>query len=86
MFVCCPSTQGVHGGFLQGNVYVEQGKARFVPGEIDPNGAAFGSFNSSLFTTGWGVLDIKAGFSKQKTADVDAAFAAGYLEGVVTSL
>lgn len=71
---------------MEGTVYVDKGKATFVPGKIDKNGAAYGTYNNTLFTTGWGVLNIKAGFGKTRIENVDMAFAAGYFEGVVTSL
>ena len=81
LFLC----EDAHGDILEGTVYLDKGKATFVPGKIDKNGAAYGTYNNSLFTTGWGILKIMAGFSKTPVTNVDMAFAAGYFEGVVTS-
>ena len=77
--------EDAHGDILEGTVYLDKGKATFVPGKIDQNGAAYGTYNDSLFTTGWGILKIMAGFSKTPVTNVDMAFAAGYFEGVATS-
>ena len=74
------------GDYLEGTVYMNKGKASFVLGKIDKNGTTYGMYNNTLFTTGWGVLDIKAGFGKMPVKNVHMAFAAGYFEGVVTSL
>ncbi|XP_074649153.1 phospholipase B-like 1 [Tubulanus polymorphus] len=73
--------------YQSGTVYITKDKqAKFVPGKLDKvNGAAYGIYNDTLSTTGWGVLDIKAGYA---TADIDnnlLMYAAGYLEGVLTN-
>ncbi len=64
---------------------MNKGSARFVAGKLDKNGAAYGTFNNSLFSTGWSVLNVKAGFSQKPTSNVEMAFAAGYFEGVATA-
>lgn len=55
-----------------------------MKGILDDNGAAYGTFEEGLLTTGWGVLNIKAGYGKGATTEVDMMFAAGYLEAALT--
>ncbi|KAL5516228.1 hypothetical protein EMCRGX_G001509 [Ephydatia muelleri] len=58
----------------------------FVPDVIDhQNGAVYGSYDDSTSnTTGWGVLNIAAGYSNNTMTDYQLAMAAGVLEGALT--
>lgn len=73
------------GDVLSGNVYCKHRECSFTPGLSDKQGAtAYGVFNDTLEEKGWAQLDIRAGYGRQAT-DADVMFAAGYLEGVLTS-
>ena len=72
------------GDFLQGTVYMTDGKAEFVSGKIDKNGAAYATMNATLLSSGWDVLNIKAGYGKP-VSNNDLMYAAGYAEGVLTA-
>jgi len=74
----------IEGGITNGTVYISGTKATFVQGVLDDNGAAYGTFDDGLLTTGWGVLDIKAGYGKGAASEEDMMFAAGYLEAALT--
>lgn len=66
------------------SVYMTNGKASFLNGQIDKSAAAYGSYNDTMSTTGWGVLDVRAGFGKN-TSNRDLMYAAGFLEGALTA-
>ncbi|XP_006888538.1 PREDICTED: phospholipase B-like 1 [Elephantulus edwardii] len=53
---------------------------------LDKNGDAYGFYNDSIQTTGWGVLEIRAGYGSQALSNEIIMFAAGYLEGYLTAL
>lgn len=71
-----------------GTVYLVNGSPMFKPGIVDRrNGVAYGLFTDGLLLNGWGVLDIKSGYSSDfgsNYADADVTMAAGYLEGALT--
>ncbi|KAM5262755.1 phospholipase B-like 1 [Ctenodactylus gundi] len=52
---------------------------------LDENGDAYGYYNNSVETTGWGVLDIRAGYGSQGLSNEDNMFLAGFLEGYLTA-
>lgn len=62
---------------FQGTVYVRSGVPTLVRDVLDTHGAARGSFNDSVATTGWATLSIT---TSNAYADRDQALAAGYLE------
>ena len=71
---------------MEGTVYIDKGgKVNFVSGKMDKSGAAYGYYNNTLTSTGWGVLDIKAGHSSSGLSNKQIMYAAGYLEGVFTA-
>ena len=53
----------------------------------DADGVAVATFNDTIEQTGWSVLNIKSGFVQKKmtVTDQQIMFAAGYLEGALTS-
>lgn len=53
---------------------------------LDKKGDAYGFYNDSIQTTGWGVLEIKAGYGSQILSNEIIMFLAGYLEGYLTAL
>jgi hypothetical protein len=68
-----------------GSVYCSSGKCTYKADVLDTKGAtAYATYNDTLMETGWGVLDVMAGFGAGATDD-DLMFAAGYLEGVLTA-
>ncbi|XP_004460380.2 phospholipase B-like 1 [Dasypus novemcinctus] len=52
---------------------------------LDKNGDAYGFYNDSMTTTGWGVLEIKAGYGAQALSNELIMFTAGFLEGYLTA-
>ncbi|XP_030630963.1 phospholipase B-like 1 [Chanos chanos] len=54
-------------------------------GVIDEHGDCYGYYNDSLSTTGWGVLEIRAGYGVSQRSDEISYFLAGYLEGYLTA-
>uniref|UniRef100_A0A3Q2R3Z7 Phospholipase B-like n=1 Tax=Fundulus heteroclitus TaxID=8078 RepID=A0A3Q2R3Z7_FUNHE len=54
-------------------------------GVMAKDGGAYGFFNDTLLLSGWGVLEIKAGFGGTAQDDEITFFLAGYLEGYLTA-
>ncbi|KAK5611050.1 hypothetical protein CRENBAI_022623 [Crenichthys baileyi] len=54
-------------------------------GVMATDGAAYGYFSDTLLLSGWGVLEIKAGFGEPAQDDEITFFLAGYLEGYLTA-
>nr|KAF6497065.1 phospholipase B domain containing 1 [Rousettus aegyptiacus] len=52
---------------------------------LDKNGDAYGFYNNSVNTTGWGILEIKAGYGSQTLSNDIIMYVAGYLEGYLTA-
>ena len=70
--------------YIEGSVYINNGKRTYKAGYMDKSAQAYGYYNNTLPTTGWGVLEIKAGYGPL-TKNKDIMYAAGYLEGVFTA-
>lgn len=66
--------------------WVPDTKAVEIKTVMDKNGDAYGFYNNSIQTTGWGVLEIRAGYGSQSLSDEIIMFLAGYLEGYLTAL
>ena len=49
------------------------------------DGGAYGFYNDTLLHTGWGVLEVRAGYGEKKLNDETTYFLAGYLEGFLTA-
>ncbi|XP_039095903.1 phospholipase B-like 1 isoform X1 [Hyaena hyaena] len=56
-----------------------------VKNVLDRNGDACGFYNDSVKTTGWGILEIKAGYGSQALSNEIVMFVAGFLEGYLTA-
>lgn len=54
-------------------------------GVLDEAGDAYGYHNDSFSSTGWGVLEIRAGYGETPEPDEVTYFLAGYLEGFLTA-
>ncbi|KAK7175517.1 hypothetical protein R3I93_002435 [Phoxinus phoxinus] len=54
-------------------------------GVLDPQGDAYGYYNDTLWSSGWGVLEIRAGYGQTPETDTVTMFTAGYLEGFLTA-
>ncbi|XP_062991049.1 phospholipase B-like 1 [Elgaria multicarinata webbii] len=52
---------------------------------LDKSGDAYGYYNDTVHSTGWGILEIKAGYGSQTINNEDLMFAAGFLEGYLTA-
>ncbi|ELV10131.1 Phospholipase B-like 1 [Tupaia chinensis] len=56
-----------------------------VKNVMDKNGDAYGFYNNSMNTTGWGILEIRAGYGSQALSNEIIMFVAGFLEGYLTA-
>lgn len=56
-----------------------------VKNVLDRNGDAYGFYNDSVKTTGWGILEIRAGYGSQILSNEITMFVAGFLEGYLTA-
>nr|XP_012303059.1 phospholipase B-like 1 [Aotus nancymaae] len=56
-----------------------------VKNVMDKNGDAYGFYNNSVKTTGWGILEIRAGYGSQALSNEIIMFVAGFLEGYLTA-
>lgn len=56
-----------------------------VKNVLDRKGDAYGFYNNCVKTTGWGILEIKAGYGSQSLSNEIIMFAAGFLEGYLTA-
>nr|XP_029132146.1 phospholipase B-like 1 isoform X2 [Labrus bergylta] len=54
-------------------------------GVVETEGDAYGYLNDTLTTTGWGVLEVHAGYGQTPETDELTFFLAGYLEGFLTA-
>ncbi|KAL3967401.1 Rho GTPase-activating protein 20 [Sarotherodon galilaeus] len=54
-------------------------------GLMETEGGAYGYFNDTLLLSGWGVLEINAGYGEVTQEDETTFFLAGYLEGYLTA-
>lgn len=52
---------------------------------LDKNGDAYGFYNNSVNTTGWGILEVRAGYGSQSLSNEVIMFVAGFLEGYLTA-
>lgn len=53
---------------------------------LDTSGDAYGFYNDTVQSTGWGVLEMRAGYAAEDRSNDNIMFAAGYLEGYLTAL
>ncbi|XP_034046900.1 phospholipase B-like 1 [Thalassophryne amazonica] len=58
---------------------------RLVEGVLEKEGDAYGYLNNTLASTGWSILEIRAGYGKTREPDEVTFFLAGYLEGFLTA-
>lgn len=56
-----------------------------VKNVLDRSGDAYGFYNDTVQTTGWGVLEIRAGYGSPTLSNEDIMYAAGFLEGYLTA-
>lgn len=52
---------------------------------LDRNGNAYGFYNDTVQSTGWGILEIRAGYGSQSIGNEGLMYAAGFLEGYLTA-
>ncbi|KAH9489509.1 Phospholipase B-like 1 [Bulinus truncatus] len=76
----------VLGGYTSGSVYCNNQNCSFKSDFLDWEKAdAVITFNDSLLLTGWGILDIAAGYGDKLQTDIQIMFAAGFAEGILTA-
>ncbi|KAL1776026.1 phospholipase B-like 1 [Sigmodon hispidus] len=66
--------------------WVPDSKTVEIKDVLDKNGDAYGFYNDSIKTTGWGILEMKVGYGSQIMSNEIVMFLAGYLEGYLTAL
>lgn len=81
LFGACGSLATVQ----DGSILISNGKYKFEKGRV-PGAVAYGIYNDSIQETGWGVFDVKATSVGGKYAGDQIMYAAGMLEGALTSL
>lgn len=54
-------------------------------GVMESAGDAYGYLNDTLSSTGWSILEIRAGYGKTPQTDEMTFFLAGYLEGFLSA-
>ncbi|XP_061822141.1 phospholipase B-like 1 isoform X2 [Nerophis lumbriciformis] len=71
----------------EATVYWDAAQKRVILKEdvMETEGGAYGYFNDTLHLTGWGILEICAGFGNVQQEDETTFFLAGYLEGYFTA-
>lgn len=82
---CCTLVASVQKNYISATVYFKNNTYSIRPGILDKEGLAYGVFNDTILKSGWNTLNIRAGFSNQKYQDENLMYAAGYLEGFLTS-
>jgi len=66
-------------------IYIQKdGSLVYTPDVVDTKGLAYAVFQDGLLSSGWGVFDVKSGYSSSSQSDQDVMFAAGFLEGALT--
>uniref|UniRef100_A0A098LYE7 Phospholipase B-like n=1 Tax=Opheodrys aestivus TaxID=186591 RepID=A0A098LYE7_9SAUR len=65
--------------------WLEAEKTFQVKDVLDKNGDAYGYYNDTVQSTGWGILEIKAGYGNQPVSNEILMYAAGFLEGYLTA-
>ncbi|XP_017272018.1 phospholipase B-like 1 isoform X2 [Kryptolebias marmoratus] len=63
----------------------EQKLVHLKEGVMETDGDAYGYLNDTLSTSGWSILEIRAGYGKTPETDEITFFLAGYLEGFLTA-
>lgn len=82
----CPHPTMVE--FLEATVFWDAAQKSVIlkDGVMETNGGAYGYFNDTLLLSGWGVLEICAGYGGiTAQEDETTFFLAGYLEGYLTA-
>uniref|UniRef100_A0A0A1WDU0 Phospholipase B-like n=1 Tax=Echis coloratus TaxID=64175 RepID=A0A0A1WDU0_ECHCO len=65
--------------------WLEAEKSFQIQDVLDRNGDAYGYYNDTIQSTGWGILEIKAGYGNQHISNEILMYAAGFLEGYLTA-
>ncbi|XP_039191573.1 phospholipase B-like 1 [Crotalus tigris] len=65
--------------------WLEAEKSFQIKDVLDKNGDAYGYYNDAIQSTGWGILEIKAGYGNQPISNEILMYAAGFLEGYLTA-
>ncbi|KAL7982470.1 hypothetical protein Chor_010068, partial [Crotalus horridus] len=65
--------------------WLEAEKSFQIKDVLDKNGDAYGYYNDTIQSTGWGILEIKAGYGNQPISNEILMYAAGFLEGYLTA-
>uniref|UniRef100_A0A0B8RQP5 Phospholipase B-like n=1 Tax=Philothamnus irregularis TaxID=1899461 RepID=A0A0B8RQP5_9SAUR len=65
--------------------WLEAEKTFQVRDVLDKNGDAYGYYNDTVQSSGWGILEIKAGYGNQPVSNEIFMYSAGFLEGYLTA-
>ncbi|XP_066120629.1 phospholipase B-like 1 [Saccopteryx bilineata] len=77
--------QSLAGVYYATAYWIPTEKTIHVTDTLDTNGDAYGFYNNSVNSTGWGILEIKAGYGSQSLSNELIMFVAGFLEGYLTA-
>lgn len=74
-------------GLLKASAYWDSTHKAVVlkQGVLDPQSDAYGYHNDTLSSSGWGVLEVRAGYGQTAEPDDVTLYLAGYLEGFLTA-
>lgn len=67
-----------------GCVYCKGKSCQYKGSVMAGDCTALGTYNDTLLETGWGILDISAGYGKVKFTDQELMYGTGFIEGVLT--
>ncbi|XP_060067445.1 phospholipase B-like 1 [Ylistrum balloti] len=71
--------------YENGCVYCKGKQCQYKKSVVAGDCTALASYNDTLMETGWGILDISAGYGKVKFTDQELMYGAGFIEGVLTA-
>ncbi|XP_021341842.1 phospholipase B-like 1 isoform X2 [Mizuhopecten yessoensis] len=71
--------------YENGCVYCKGKHCQYKASVMAGDCTALGSYNDTLLETGWGILDISAGYGKVKFTDQELMYGTGFMEGVLTA-
>nr|XP_055051064.1 phospholipase B-like 1 [Misgurnus anguillicaudatus]XP_055051065.1 phospholipase B-like 1 [Misgurnus anguillicaudatus] len=87
IFVCCVVVAARGDKLLKASAYWDSTHKTVLlkEGVLDPQSDAYGYYNDTLSSTGWGVLEVRAGYGQTPEPDEVTLYMAGYLEGFLTA-
>ncbi|KAA0706336.1 Phospholipase B-like 1 [Triplophysa tibetana] len=87
ILVCCVVVTAHGDRLLKASAYWDSTHKAVVLKQdvLDPQSDAYGYYNDTLSSSGWGVLEVRAGYGQTAEPDDVTLYLAGYLEGFLTA-